>query len=177
MVGYVRLLFSFSGRVGRIVFAGIMALIIMAFAAIFFIVDAASMASGRNAFVVAIRNIVLMIAIVAFVVSMVSVHVRRMHDQGLSGLNAIPGLAMLCGGLLAFLIVEFVEVLYRVVFGKIEIHFGVWLGLLTLRVTGAILLLIYLVPFGIRRGTQGPNQYGPEPLDDDEPLPVFPIRD
>lgn len=89
---------------------------------------------------------------------MASLHVRRMHDRGLSGWLGLAG--CLAVSLCVYLIGRFLA--QNFLFGGYDLDD-------LFRAAPALCLLIFILfHFGVVRGQSGPNRYGPDPLGEDE---------
>jgi uncharacterized membrane protein YhaH (DUF805 family) len=141
------LLFSFTGRIGRASYWLVMVLmsaVLVAITLAFEFFTASS--SGLSTTLVVSVSAAVVIAALAILVPALAVSAKRLHDRDKSALWILffwlgPGLIQILGRRLLDENTQFV--------------------------TAAIAWVIFLwmlVELGILRGTIGPNQYGPDPL-------------
>jgi uncharacterized membrane protein YhaH (DUF805 family) len=145
-VNFLKLFFSLYGRVGRAVYWVGIAVNLLAMLTLFFIVDSVVLRSGGTAPAVSFKTGALAVAAALSVMSMLSLHVRRAHDRGLSGWLGLAG------------------------YGAIGA--GIWwvkqaFPSLTLASPGLALIAFVLLLFGLIRGKRGPNRFGPDPRHED----------
>lgn len=147
---YLKLFFSFFGRIGRTVYRAGLGSNAMTVLTVFFVTDSIALKSGGSLYAFAFQKWLLIVAAMASVVSALSLHVRRIHDRGLSGWWGVFGLAAI--GVSSWWIDRLVPVISK------EPAYGL---LLVSPALAALALVIF--QFGIVRGSSGPNEFGPDP--------------
>ncbi len=145
-MNFLKLFFSFFGRVGRAVYWGGIVVNLLAMLTLYFITDSAVLRSGGSAPAMTFKTGVLAVAAALSVMSMLSLHVRRAHDRDLTGWLGFAGYA--------------------------AIGAGVWwvkqtFPSLTLASPGLALIAFVLLLFGFIRGKRGSNRFGRDPRHDD----------
>jgi uncharacterized membrane protein YhaH (DUF805 family) len=161
-MNFLKLFFGFSGRVGRTIYwCGNLASL-LGLATFFFVVDTIFLGLGTSILMPGANkapNLVelglLSFAAAICVVSMLSLHVRRIRDRGLSGWFGFAGLALIY--LSCYWVGRFLPGLF--------LAEGMRLYVLLLASPGLVGLIIVLLQFGMPRGQAGPNRFGPDPLE------------
>ncbi|MFC4171886.1 DUF805 domain-containing protein [Microvirga sp. GCM10011540] len=152
-MNYLRLFFSFFGRIRRTVYWGGLVFNILAFLTVFFIADSIVLKSGGHLYAQAFKKCLLISAVIALTVSALSLHVRRARDRGLNGWWGALG------------------------FGVVGLS-GWWIGhilptmlkdpMYLLPASPALAALAFvLFQFGVIRGPNGSNESGPDPRVED----------
>lgn len=163
---YLRLFFSFYGRVGRFVYWGGLVSCLATVGVVFLVTDVVVLRSAESPIAVALKDISLQIAFVVAAVSIVAFHMRRLHDRDLSGWWLIPAFAVMAPSGWWVWISGSLFLKVSVSPGGFTISSQV-LALLVLAVT------FYLI--GGIAGTCGPNRFGPDPREED--LRAEPVRE
>jgi uncharacterized membrane protein YhaH (DUF805 family) len=154
-MNFLKLLFSFFGRIGRTVYWCGLVVNLLSVVTIFFIADSIFLRSEGSASALIAKQGLLATAAIAFTVSMASLHVRRMHDRGLIGWLGLAGFLAL--SLCVYWIGR--PLADKFPFGLYSIDDLFYAG-------PAIGLLIFILfQFGVVRGQKGANRFGPDPLE------------
>ena len=90
-MNFLKLFFSFFGRVGRAVYWLGIVVNLLTILTLFLIVDSVVMRAGGTAPAASFRTGALAVAAALSLISMLSLHVRRGHDRGLSGWFGLAG--------------------------------------------------------------------------------------
>lgn len=149
-----QLFFSFSGRIGRMQWwLALIVIVVSLFAGAFLIgVLSALIGEAQNGQVGAVGSVLLIGLVIAFYVSLAAIGVKRLHDREKSGwwiavylgINVLSALAVqgqMTGTMQGPTVIGIIAGVVNLV---VFVWFVIWLGFL--------------------KGTQGPNQYGPDPL-------------
>ena len=166
MSHYLRLFFSFNGRVGRFVYWGGLICCLATVGVVFLMTDAAVLRSAGSPIAVALKDISLWISFVVAAISIAAFHLKRLHDRGLSGWWLIPAFAAM--GPSGWWVWTTGPLFLKVSVSSdgFTVSSQV-LALLVLAVT------FYLI--GGIAGTYGPNRFGPDPREED--LKEEPVRE
>ena len=154
-MNFLRLFFSFYGRIGRTVYCGGIVVNLFAAVTVFFIADPIFLKSSESDAALLVKQALLAMAASGFVVSVSSLHIRRMHDRGQTGWLGLAGFAAI--SLCLFWI--------RRLLPNILLAEGPRIYSILLAAPGLVVLISTLYLFGVMRGQSGPNRFGPEPLD------------
>jgi|SRR5215472_6167175 len=144
MMNLGKLLFSFGGRINRAKFWLAQLIAVVFWIVVFFLAWVAASPSNH-----AIPTALILIASIPSMIVGAAVGIKRLHDRDKSG-----------WWLLLFYLVPYL------LFGPIGWITGPerMLGV-ALAVASAAVTIWMIVEIGCRRGTVGPNQYGPDPLE------------
>jgi uncharacterized membrane protein YhaH (DUF805 family) len=154
-MNFLRLFFSFFGRIGRTVYWCGLVVNLLSVVTVFFIADSIFLRSGGSASALVIKQGSLATAVTAFALSMSSLHVRRMHDRGLPGWLGLAGFPAI--SLCVYWIGR--PVARNFPFGRYSIDDLFY-------ASPALCLLIFILfQFGVARGQKGANRFGPDPVE------------
>jgi uncharacterized membrane protein YhaH (DUF805 family) len=100
------------------------------------------------------EHVIVLVVSLIFLYPTVAIGVKRLHDRNL------PGIYIL------LFVIAYVGLLFAQFFGYLDdpARAGIlaWIAIAFILVVG----VSFLIELGFRRGTSGPNQYGPDPLGD-----------
>jgi uncharacterized membrane protein YhaH (DUF805 family) len=154
-MNFLRLLFSFFGRIGRTVYWCGLVVNLLSVLTIFFIADSIFLRSGGSGSALIAKQGLLASAAVAFAVSMASLHVQRMHDRGLTGWLGLAGFLAL--SLCVYWIGRPLARAFPLGIYSIDDFFY--------SAPALCFLIFILFQFGVVRGQKGANRFGPDPLE------------
>jgi uncharacterized membrane protein YhaH (DUF805 family) len=155
-VNFLKLFFSLYGRVGRAVYWVGIAVNLLAMLTLFFIVDSVVLRSGGTAPAVSFKTGALAVAAALSVMSMLSLHVRRAHDRGLSGWLGLAGYGAIGAG------IWWMKQAFPPNFTREALN-----SYLMVASPGLAAIGLMLVLFGLIRGKRGSNRFGPDPRHED----------
>ncbi len=155
-MNFLKLFFSFYGRVGRAVYWVGIAVNLLAVLTLFLIVDSVVMRSGGSAPAVSFKTGALAVAAALSVMSMLSLHVRRAHDRGLSGWLGLAGYAAIGAG------IWWTQQAFPPNFTREALN-----SYLMVASPGLAAIALMLLLFGFIRGKRGSNRFGRDPRHDD----------
>jgi uncharacterized membrane protein YhaH (DUF805 family) len=155
-VNFLKLFFSFYGRVGRAVYWVGIAVNFLAMLTLFLIVDSVVMRSGGTPPAVSFKTGALAVAAALSVMSMLSLHVRRAHDRGLSGWLGLAGYGAIGAG------IWWTKQAFPPNFTREALN-----SYLMVASPGLAAIALMLLLFGFIRGKRGSNRFGQDPRHDD----------
>jgi uncharacterized membrane protein YhaH (DUF805 family) len=155
-VSFLKLFFSFYGRVGRAVYWVGIVVNFLTILTLFLIVDSVVLRSGGAAPAVSFKTGALAVAAALSVMSLLSLHVRRAHDRGLSGWLGLAGYAAIGGG------IWWAKQAFPPNFAREALN-----SYLVAASPGLALIALMVLLFGVIRGKRGSNRFGPDPRHDD----------
>ena len=160
-MNYLKLFFSLYGRIGRGVYWGGIAVNLLAVLTVFFIADSVVLKMGGREPLGTIRNGLLGTAAVASLISVLSLHVRRAHDHGVTGWLGVLGYVAIGAA---------IEGMRRTLPAAVTKISSVpdW----AIASPGIALLILMLFLFGVKRGQSGVNRFGPQPDYEERNVPA-----
>lgn len=164
-MNFVRLFLSFRNRVGRTVYMGGLIVNVVAVLIVFAIANSVVLATGGHEAARTAETIArYFIALPLSFISVASLHARRLHDQGQIAWWVVPTFAVfaLCGWWAQYAFLSIAE-------GRVY-------GLL-LAFPAAAIIFFLLFLFAYPEGQHGPNQFGPDPREEDVQPQMRTVRD
>lgn len=155
-MNFLKLFFSFYGRVGRAVYWLGIVVNLLTILTLFLIVDSVVMRSGGTAPAVSFKTGALAVGAALSLISMLSLHVRRAHDRGLSGWLGLAGYAAIGAG------IWWVQKAFPPNFTREALS-----SYLMVASPGLAAIALMLLLFGFIRGKRGSNRFGSDPRHDD----------
>jgi uncharacterized membrane protein YhaH (DUF805 family) len=155
-VNFLKLFFSFFGRAGRAVYWCGIAVNLLAVLTLFLITDSVALRSGGSAPAVSFKTGALAVAAALSLISMLSLHIRRAHDWGLSGWFGLAGYAAIGAG------IWWMKQVFPPNFTREVLSFY-----LIAASPGLAAIALMLLLFGLIRGKRGSNRFGSDPRYED----------
>ncbi len=152
---FLSLFFTYYGRTRRTVYWCGVIVDLLVVGTVLVIADSIVLMAEGSAFALIMKQGLLATATIAFALSMPSLHVRRMHDRGLTGWLGLAGFSAIS------LCVYWIG---RPLVGALFLV-GHSIDDLLYAALALCLLGFILFHFGVVRGQDGANRFGPDPLE------------